>query len=163
MSAYYPPTGFHFRVEFMGVSGADSDTEQRFQEVSGLSFEVETEELREGGENRFTYKLPKRAKYPNLILKRGLLTNTALLDWLKDALRTYFTVVIYDFKPADLVITLLDEADAQVAVWKVVQAYPVKWSTADLKATENAILVETIELAYQYFERLPVENTVFKG
>src|SRR2546425_10192350 len=112
MPAYYPPTGFHFRVEFVGVT--DDDTEQRFQEVSGLSVEVETEELREGGENRFVYKLPKRAKYPNLVLKRGLLKSTALLKWLQAALRTYFTVVIYDFKPADLVVTLLDEAGAQV-------------------------------------------------
>ena len=53
MATYYPPAGFHFKIEFVGVSGADSDTEQRFQEVSGLSVEIETEELREGGENRF--------------------------------------------------------------------------------------------------------------
>ena len=160
MPAYYPPTGFYFRVEILGVT--DDDTEQRFQEVSGLSVEVETEELREGGENRFVYKLPKRAKYPNLVLKRGLLKSTGLLKWLQDALRTYFTVVIYDFKPADMVITLLDESGGQVAIWKVVQAYPVKWSTADLRATENAILVETIELAYQYFERLPVPDAPAK-
>ena len=72
MPFYYPPSGFHFKVEFIGVDGMNTDTEQRFQEVSGLSFEVETEPLREGGENRFEYKLPKRIKYPNLILKRGL-------------------------------------------------------------------------------------------
>ncbi|KAA2239279.1 phage tail protein [Chitinophaga agrisoli] len=160
MPAYYPPTGFYFRVEFLGVT--DDDTEQRFQEVSGLSVEVETEELREGGENRFVYKLPKRAKYPNLVLKRGLLKSTALQNWLDDALRTYFTVVIYSFKPADMIITLLDESGAQVAIWKVVQAYPVKWSTADLRATENAVLVETIELAYQYFERVPVSDAPVK-
>ncbi len=160
MPSYYPPTGFYFRVEFLGVT--DDDTEQRFQEVSGLSVEVETEELREGGENRFVYKLPKRAKYPNLVLKRGLLKSTALLNWLDDALRTYFTVVIYSFKPADMIITLLDESGAQVAIWKVVQAYPVKWSTADLRATENAVLVETIELAYQYFERVPVPEAPVK-
>lgn len=153
MPAYYPPGGFHFKVEFNGVDGASSDTEQRFQEVSGLSFEVETEELREGGENRFVYKLPKRAKYPNLVLKRGMLTGTALLGWFKSAMSTYFTVVIYDFKPADITITLLDEADQPVAIWNVVQAYPLKWSMSDLKSTENAIVIETMELAYQYFER----------
>jgi phage tail-like protein len=153
MPAYYPPASFHFKVEFLGVSGMDSDTEQRFQEVSGLSFEIETEELKEGGENRFVYKLPKRAKYPNLVLKRGLLQNTKLLDWFKSAMNTYFTVVIYDFKPADLIITLMNEADEAVAVWKVVQAYPLKWNTSDFKSTDNAIVVETLELAYQYFER----------
>lgn len=153
MPAYYPPVSFHFKVEFVGVSGMSGDTEQRFQEVSGLSFEVETEALREGGENRFEYKLPKRTKYPNLVLKRGLLKGTAILDWFKSALSTYYTVAVYDFKPADLIITLMDEADKPVATWNVVQAYPLKWAVSDLKATDNALAVETIELAYQYFER----------
>jgi phage tail-like protein len=154
MAAYYPPGSFHFKVEFTGVDGMGADTEQRFQEVTGLSFEIETEELREGGENRFSYKLPKRARYPNLVLKRGMLTGTALLKWFKSAMSTYFTVVVYDFKPADMLVTLLDEAGQPVAIWNVVQAYPVKWSTSDFRASENAVVVETIELAYQYFERI---------
>jgi phage tail-like protein len=153
MTSYYPPVGFHFRVAFTNVPGMNDDTEQRFQEVSGLSFEVETEALREGGENRFEYKLPKRTKYPNLVLKRGLLKGTKLIDWFKAALRTYYTVVIYDFKPADLVVTLMDEADEAVAIWSVAQAYPLKWSISEFKASESALVIETIELAYQYFER----------
>ncbi len=153
MAAYYPPAGFHFSVEFVGVPGLKDDKEHRFQEVSGLSVEVETDVLREGGENRFEYKLPKRAKYPNLVLKRGMLPATAFKDWFKSALSTYFTVAVYDFKPADLVISLMDEADQPVATWNVVQAYPLKWSISDFKATDNTVVVETIELAYQYFDR----------
>jgi phage tail-like protein len=153
MPTYYPPASFKFKVEFTGVAGMDDDTEQRFQDVSGLTFEIETEVLHEGGENRFEYKLPKRAKYPNLVLKRGLLKGTALLKWFNDAMNTYFTVFVYDFKPADIMITLLDEADAAVAIWNVKQAYPVKWSISDFKSTDNSVVVETIELAYQYFER----------
>jgi phage tail-like protein len=153
MASYHPPAGFHFKVEFVGVTGMGTDTEQRFQEVSGLSFEIETEILREGGENRFEYKLPKRAKYPNLVLKRGLLPGSAFLNWFKSAMSTYFTVVLYEFKPADISITLLDEADQPLAIWNVVQAYPLKWAMSDLKSSENALVIETIELAYQYFER----------
>lgn len=150
---YYPPAAFHFKVEFIGVDGMEADTEHHFQEINGLSFEVETEDFKEGGENRFSYKLPKRIRYPNLVLKRGLLKGTALLAWFKSAISTYFTVVVYDFKPADIMITLLDEAGQPAAIWNVVQAYPLKWSVSDFKSTENAIVVETIELAYQYFER----------
>ena len=157
MPVYYPPTGFHFKVE-LAVDSLNNEAEQRFQEVSGLTVEVETEPLREGGENRFEYKLPKRAKYPNLVLKRGLLTktattNTAFFDWFKSAMDAYFNALIFDFKPADITITLLDEADQPVAVWSVVQAYPLKWTMSDLKSSENAIVIETMELAYQYFER----------
>jgi phage tail-like protein len=153
MASYYPPACFHFKVELNGVDGANSDSEQRFQEVSGLSVEVETETLHEGGENRFEYKLPKRAKYPNLVLKRGLLKGSAFLDWFKSAMNTYFIVAVYDFKPADITVTLLDEADQPVAIWNVVQAYPLKWSMSDLRSSENAVVIETMELAYQYFER----------
>ena len=153
MSVYYPPTGFYFKVEFLGVSGMDSDTEQRFQDVSGLSFEIETEDHVEGGENRFVYKLPKRAKYPNLVLKRGMLQGTAILEWIKSAMNTYFTALVYDFQPADILITLLDEEGAPLAVWNVVGAYPIKWSTSDFSAKDNNLVIETIELAYQYFEK----------
>ncbi len=153
MPAYYPPVGFHFKVEFQGVSGMDKDEEHRFQDVSGLSFEIETESFTEGGENRFAYKLPKRAKYPNLVLKRGMLTGSAIHDWINSAMNTFFTVVVYDFKPADILITLMDEAGEPVAIWNVVQAYPLKWSMSDLNANGNTIVVETLELAYQYFKR----------
>lgn len=153
MPSYYPPSCFHFKVEFIGVDGMNTDTEQRFQEVSGLSFEVETETLREGGENRFEYKLPKRAKYPNLVLKRGLLTHTTFNNWFKSAMNTYFTALVFDFKPADIMITLLDEADHPVAQWNIIQTYPLKWSMSDLKSSENAVVIETMELAYQFFER----------
>jgi phage tail-like protein len=153
MAAYYPPTGFHFKVEFQGVSGMDNDTEQRFQDVSGLSFEMETEHFTEGGENRFEYKLPKRIKYPNLVLKRGLLTNSALIKWINAAMNTFFTVPVYDFKPADILISLLNESGDPVAVWNIIQAYPVKWNVSDFNSSENAVAIETIELAYQYFER----------
>ena len=153
MPVYYPPTGFHFKVEFQGVSGMGTDTEQRFQEVSGLTFEIETETVSEGGENRFSYKFPKRMKFPNLVLKRGLLKGTALMNWFKSAINTYFTVVVYDFKPADIIITLMNDAGEPTAIWSVVQAYPLKWSVSDLRAADNSIVVESIELAYQYFER----------
>ncbi len=154
MAAYYPPAGFMFKVEFTGVSGMDADKEQRFQEVSGLSFDIEVEEYREGGENRFSHKFPKRARYPNLVLKRGFLQDSAIIEWFKSAMNTFFTVVIYDFKPADIIVSLLDEAGEPLAVWNVVQAYPVKYAASGMNATQNAVMVENIELAYQYFERV---------
>jgi len=151
---YYPPGGFYFRVAFSGADGMDAEDHQRFQEVSGLSFEIETETFKEGGENRFEYKLPKRVRYPNLILKRGLITNKVLTDWIKNAMNGFFWATpVPLFQPADILVTLMDEASQPLAVWNVVQAYPVKWSMTDLRATENAIVVETIELAYQFFER----------
>src|SRR3954470_15954589 len=90
MTEYYPPWGFHFRVEF-SVSKEKNDV--RFQSVSGLSVEYDTEEYKEGGENRFTHKLPVRTKYADMVLKRGMLVGPSVLGgnsvikWFLDAFR----------------------------------------------------------------------------
>lgn len=150
---YYPPISFSFKVEFLDVEGMNTDREQCFLEVSGLNFTIETEEFSEGGENRFSYKLPQRIKYPNLKLKRGLITDSAIIKWINKAADSFFTVVDYSFAPSDILISLLNEAGEPAAVWLVIQAYPVRWEVSDFNANGNDIAIETIELAYQYFKR----------
>ena len=66
-SKYNFPVGFHFKVEFTGIETTQND--HQFQSVSGLSIDLETEEIAEGGENRFKHKIPVRTKFPNLVLK----------------------------------------------------------------------------------------------
>src|SRR3954469_14059973 len=78
----YPAVGFHFRVSF-GASDED-DGDSRFQSVSGLSVEVETETKKEGGENRFEHVLPVRTKYPLLVLKKGLIQSRSFRRWCLD-------------------------------------------------------------------------------
>ena len=73
MVDYYPPLGFYYKVEF-GVSKTRNDV--RFQSVSGLSIEYDYESFKEGGENRFEHKLPVRTKYADMVLKRGMLTDS---------------------------------------------------------------------------------------
>src|SRR5687768_99189 len=94
MAAYYPPVGFHFKVDFMGVGAGDKDA--RFQEVTGLTAEISVEELAVGGENRFAYKLPTRARYGNLILKRGMLNGAGLIRWVQDTIENFV------FEPVDI-------------------------------------------------------------
>lgn len=147
MAAYYPPVGFHFRVEFTLDGLQDGDV--RFQEVAGLSAELGVEEVVEGGENRFSHRLPTRAKYTNLILKRGLLTDSRLIDWCVNAIENF------DFEPTTVNVTLLNENHEPVAEsYSFVRAWPVKWAVSDFKAQENGIVVETLELAYNYFSRI---------
>src|SRR5215217_6630242 len=81
---YYPPVGFHFKVEFLNFSDDiefSKENDVRFQSVSGLSVEYDSETFKEGGENRFEHKLPVRTKYPDLSLKRGMLTDSKLIKW----------------------------------------------------------------------------------
>jgi len=140
MANYYPPLGFHFKVEIAGIDG-----EFEFQSVSGLSVELEVEQIAEGGENRFKHKLPVRSKYPNLILKRGTKVNSELISWCRNAFDNLIII------PKDIVISLLNEEHEPLITWNIVHAYPVKWTTSDFNAEESKIVIETIELAYNYF------------
>ena len=140
---YYPPVGFHFRVEFQGVDAKTIDT--YFQEVSGLSFDIEVESVNEGGENRFTYQLPKRAKYQNLVLKRGLFTDSSLISWVNDAVETM------EVQLATVIVTLLNEQHEPLQSYRCVNAWPQKWSLSSFNAQNNELVVETLELVYQYY------------
>ncbi|MEM7084587.1 MAG: phage tail protein [Bacteroidota bacterium] len=146
MEVQYPPVSFHFKVEFAGLTSQEVDVQ--FQSVAGLSVDIETEEFAEGGENRFKHKFPVRTKFPNLVLTRGLVTNSELIDWCRDAIEGFL------FDPIDLTVKLLNEEHEPLVTWNVVHAYPVKWKVSDLNAEENKIAIETIELAYNYFTLL---------
>jgi phage tail-like protein len=139
---YYPPVGFHFKVEFVGI-GNDNDV--RFQSVAGLSLEYDTESYKEGGENRFEHKLPLRTKYPDLSLKRGMLTDSKVIKWCLDALQNR------DFKPVQINISLLNEEHQPLKTWNVYNAWPKKWSVSDFNSQDNSIVIETLDLSYNYF------------
>jgi len=141
----YPPVGFHFSVVFE-LPGAQNDF--RFQEVSGLEVELETESFVEGGQNRFTWQLPKRTRYSDLTLKRGMLIGSGVIDWCKDALENFI------FQPASLTISLLNEQHVPLHSWYVVNAIPKKWSVSGFNAQENSIVIESITLNYQFFNVL---------
>ncbi len=140
---YTPPVGFHFKVEVLGLTPSDNDV--RFTDVAGLTVDLSTEEVPEGGENRFIQRYPVRAKYPDLVLKRGLMKQSAIWDWVKQCIET-LTIA-----PHDVNVTLLNESHQPLMTWHLVGAYPVKWAVSDLSATANAYVVESLQLAYQYF------------
>ncbi|MEM0517016.1 MULTISPECIES: phage tail protein [Aequorivita] len=143
MGTDYPPVSFHFLVEFNGISSQNKDAQ--FQSVMGLSVDIETEEFAEGGENRFKHKFPVRSKFPNLVLKRGMVTDSELIKWCRNAIESF------QFEPVDLTVKLLNEKHEPIITWNVVHAYPVKWDVAELNAEESKVMIETIELAYNYF------------
>ena len=139
---YYPPVGFHFVVKFDGLS---EEIDTRFQEVTGLTATIKTEDVEEGGENRFVHKLPKGTSYDNLVLKRGIIKNSKLLEWCRKAVEEL------TFEPKNLLVSLLNEEHEELFSWSVVNAYPIKWAFAGLNAESGELLIETLEFNYQYF------------
>jgi len=121
-----------------------------FQEVSGISAELSVEEIVCGGENRFKYKLPTAVTSQNLLLKRALIpVNSQLVSWCKDSIGGGLANKI---ETNDVSVNLLG-ADQMVCMkWTFHDAHPVKYSFSDLKSQESGLVIESIDLAYTYFE-----------
>ncbi|HLT06667.1 MAG TPA: phage tail protein [Cyclobacteriaceae bacterium] len=143
MAFYYPPSGFHFKVEFLEIQAVENDI--LFQNVSGLEVSLETESIKEGGENRFEHTLPTRTKYSDLVLKRGVLVDSGVIKWCRKAIERF------EFEPTTVLVHLLNDNHDILIEWKLFHAWPKKWSVAELNAEQSAVLVETIELNYNYF------------
>jgi phage tail-like protein len=143
MANFYPPVGFHFRVEILGLDPDDNDV--RFADVGGLTAEMTTQEIAEGGENRFLQKFPVRAKYPELVLKRGMFVSSKITDWIRKGIEDFV------IEPRNIDVMLLNEEHEPLMTWHVINAYPTKWVVSDLSATNNAVVIETLQFFYQYF------------
>jgi phage tail-like protein len=119
-----------------------------FQSVSGLGNQMQTDTLREGGENRFEHVIPVRNKCTDLVLRRGLITpkNSGITQWCQEAFDNFI------FRPANLLVSLLGEKQEALMTWKVQHAWPKSWKIADLNADKGEIVIETFELNYNYFK-----------
>jgi phage tail-like protein len=138
-----PPVSFYFEATCMGETNG-------FQEVSGISKEMNTEEVGAGGENRFKYRLPTAAKSANLVLKRALvLPGSKLAAWCASVLDESLAKPI---SPQDFTLKLLNAKGKPSKVWTFHNAYPVKYAISDLKSDASELALETLELAYTYFD-----------
>jgi phage tail-like protein len=136
------PVGFYFSLSFEGEDAA-------FKEVSGISKELGVEEVASGGENRFKYRLPTASSSKNLVLKRAIIpTGSKLITWCSDTLDGGLANAI---KTQDVSVDLLDNGGKVLMKWTFHNAYPINYSVSDLKSQESEILIESIELAYTYF------------
>ncbi|NJO03192.1 MAG: phage tail protein [Bacteroidia bacterium] len=143
MADYPIARGFHFRADFESIT--DEKNDFMFQEISGLSVDVETEEVVEGGENRFVHKLPVRTKYADITLKRAIAVGTALNTWILDA------IYKYKYRPTIVNVSLLNENHQPLITWKIVNAFPIQWSVTDFNAESDSLVIESLKLNYDYF------------
>ena len=145
----YPPPAFYFTV---GFPKPDQGADTHFQDVTGISSEIETEDVVEGGENRYVHRLPKAVKHPKLVLKRGIAEiSSPLVKWCRSVLEADFSAPI---EPKEMTVYLLDENRDPIRGWSFVNAYPVNWEVENFNSTKNEVAIEKIELSYTYSERL---------
>jgi|SRR5688572_9036078 phage tail-like protein len=144
MAFEYPYAGFHFSVIFELLPQFPND--MRFQQVSGLTASTQFEAWTEGGENRFVHQLPERLSFSDLVLKRGKFVGSGLLHWVRQATENF------EFKPTNVLVSLLDEKHIPICNWYVVNAVPKSIEVSGFDASQSGLLVETLTLSYQYFK-----------
>jgi len=156
MSNDYPPLGLYFQVFFFEVKSKYSPDHDfwGFQSVSGLTSEVVTETYKEGGQ-KYGYELPVKTQYPNLVLKRGLWIPKEkmsddgpkeLLYWCQEMMESLIV------RPTNIYIDLISPSNTLLMSWMVYNAWPKKWTLSDFNAEESQIVIETMELHYDYFK-----------
>jgi phage tail-like protein len=144
-----PPTGkpievhgsFRFKVEIDGISYA------AFTECNLPSLQVDTQEVQEGGLNEYSHKLPVRVKTGSVTLKHGITKDGALLKW-------YMQVMNGEIADATRTVKVImfDSRMKPVSTFTFREAYPVKWGGPQLKAGDQSLAIEELELVHHGFE-----------
>lgn len=143
----YPIPKFHFQVEW----GDEKEFRIGFTEVSGLDFETEVIEYREGSSKKYNkLKQPGLTKYSDITLKRGTFEGDfAFFNLWKQS---------YYFQEGNstgskyrrtVTIKLLNEEHEPIITWKLENAWAKKVQSTDLKADANEVAIETMELAHE--------------
>jgi phage tail-like protein len=123
-----------------------------FTEVSGLSVQIDTEELAEGGQNHYTHKLPGRMKWPNLVLKRGITDSDNLFEWFASCSGEGLAAADNKVQRRYGTVSLVDVAGKKVRSWTFVGAFPVKWTGPRLAASSRDLAVEELEVCHRGFK-----------
>jgi len=138
---------FNFLVEVEGILAGG------FSECSGLQVETEYFDYREGGVNEYVHRFAGPTKYPPLVLKHGLTQIDGLWSWHQD-------VVKGKIERKNGTIYLLDKQGIPVMWWDVKEAFPVKWTGPDLRASSNEVAFESVELTHRGLSRPSLGNIV---
>jgi phage tail-like protein len=134
-----PFAAFNFIVQIEEVTVAG------FSEVSGLGFETDAIDYRNGDEENRVRKLPGLKKYTNIVLSRGFTDSRELWEWRKKVMDGKT-----DRKSGSIV--LLNEAREQALRWNFAEAWPCKWEGPTFKASANEVAIEKLEICVERVE-----------
>jgi len=132
----------------LGTGDTDS-AKAGFQEVSGLGMELTVTEYRNGNEKiNASRKINSTYKVPDVTLKRGVIGETDLYEWLK---------TVHDGKQDEslrnVTIQLLSEDRSSVAVtWKLANARPMKYTGPSLNGKGTDVAIEELVLSCEDIE-----------
>ena len=115
-----PYSAFNFLVR-LGDIGGEDQVAGGFSDVTGLANEVKYVEYRNGNDpQNHVRKIATMNATHDVVLRRGLIGDLRLFDWLKGAREGAFD-------RRTVTIVLLDEARAPVCTFVLQGAQPKKW------------------------------------
>lgn len=138
----YPFKKYNYSVVIGGISQAG------FSEVSAADTEVQPIEYREGTYKKMTVgKLSGLVKYGNVTLKWGISDSKEFVDWIKKCEGG-------ETERQKVTIQLMDDTNQEPkAEWELEEAWPTKYTAPDLKADDNGVAFESIELCHEGLTR----------
>jgi phage tail-like protein len=122
-----------------------------FMSVTGLSTTIDTEDVPEGGNNAYVHKLPKGVTFTNVVLKRGILDQYALWDWMEATTGWGMAESRNALDRGVCAITLLSSVKVPIRSWVLNGAFPVRWAGSDFTADSSTVATEELEIAHDGF------------
>jgi phage tail-like protein len=143
-----PLPAFCFKVEI--TIGGQQRGQCYFQSVSGLTYENDVEDFREGGVNHTTRRLVGSVKWPNLILKNGFTNGGSsaysLLTWREEWL---YDIATRKVERASGKIIQLSHKLEKICEWQFERGWPCKWVGPEYDASKSELAIETLEIAHE--------------
>jgi phage tail-like protein len=146
-----PYKNFKFRVKWDGryVAGVSK--------VGALKRSTELVEHREGGDPSTSRKSPGRTKFEAISLERGVTHDTEFEKWANKVWNfgsgLGAEVSLKDFRK-DIIIEIYNEAGQLAVAYKIYRCWVSEFqAAADLDANANAVLIQSIKLENEGWER----------
>lgn len=114
-----------------------------FAECSGLEATMETKVIKEGGHNYGAAQRVGQTTFSTVVLKRGMTKIKDLWAWYQMVSTGSYAHRV------NVEITMFDAAGKGVLTWKLINALPIKFKTADLNAKVGDVAIEEIHLVHE--------------
>jgi len=141
---------FKIQLSLSPPGGGAALADGAFQECTGLEIDMDIQEYYEGGSNDAVVRRIGRAKYQNLILKRGMFygdsgrVNQDLWNWLQDVASGVLPVRRYNGR-----IKVMSVADKVAATWTFNRGLPAKIRGPELNAKTGEVAIEELHIAHE--------------
>jgi phage tail-like protein len=146
-SEIFIPFNFEVRFEEVWLTGQIGEAIElcrgEFSEVSGLEATLEPKVIKEGGWNYGAHQRVGPVTFGTVVLKRGITRGAHLWRWFEFVSRGAYSQRMH------VTITLWNHFQEPVGGWKLLNALPVKFKTADLNARGNEVGIEELHLAHE--------------